>query len=443
MNFPKDFLWGAATSSYQIEGASLEDGRGECIWHRFSHTPGKVANGEHGDVACDHYHRYKDDVALMQQLGLDSYRFSVSWPRVMPQGTGAANQAGLDFYSRLVDELLANDIRPFVTLYHWDLPQALQDKGGWGNRDVVNWFGEYTELMAKTLGDRVNDWITLNEPFVISMVGNFQGRHAPGNQDLALALKISHYLMLSHAQSVDVLREQVPGSQVGITLDYTHSEPASDDPRDADAARLFDAFHNRWFYDPVFLGSYPDDAVEMYGSALDGLDLDEVRAVPVEFVGVNYYTRNRMCWNSGSRLPFEQAYTDDIEHTEMKWEVYPDGLRQTLLRITEDYAPKAIYITENGAAFDDPTPINGVVDDPRRVNYLQTHLNAVSEAIDEGAPVKGYFVWSLLDNFEWAEGYSKRFGIIHVDFETQQRTLKKSAHYYRDTVGRMREGALT
>lgn len=437
MTFPNGFLWGTATSSYQIEGASLEDGRGECIWHRFSHTPGKVNNGDNGDVACNHYYNYKEDVALMKELGVNAYRFSIAWPRVLPQGVGQINELGIDFYSRLVDELLETGIRPFVTLYHWDLPQALQDKGGWTNPDMVKWFGDYTALIAKTIGDRVNDWITLNEPFVVSFVGNYYGRHAPGNQHMPTALKVAHYELLSHGKAVQVLRELLPNPNIGITLDYAHCEPATDDPKDMLASTRFDGFHNRWFYDPVFKGEYPQDMIEVFGDALEGINVAEIAAAqqPIDFLGVNYYTRTLSAWNEDYKpLQHKTVFEEGRERTLMNWEVYPDGLRQSLVRINQAYQPKAIYITENGSSFEDAPPVNGVVEDPRRVAYLNDHLNAVSQAIEEGVPVEGYFAWSLLDNFEWAEGYAKRFGIVYVDFETQQRTLKRSAHVYRDWI---------
>lgn len=437
MAFPKNFLWGTATSSYQIEGASLEDGRGECIWHRFSHTPGKVNNGEHGDVACNHYYTYKEDIALMKSLGVKAYRFSVAWPRVLPEGTGQLNEPGLDFYSRLVDELLTADIRPFVTLYHWDLPQALQDKGGWANRDSVQWFADYTALMAEVLGDRVTDWITFNEPWVVAFVGNFYGRHAPGLRDLPTAYKVAHHELLSHGKAVPIIRELVPNANVGITMDYSHPEPASDDPKDHAAAERFHAYHNQWFYEPVFKGTYPAQLLPIIENALEGIDVNEVSAaaVPIDFLGVNYYSRSLSAWDENSQpIQHKTVYEEGRERTMMGWEVYPDGLRQALLRITHDYQPKTIYITENGSSFQDPPPTDGIVEDPRRVAFLESHLNALSQAIEEGAPVAGYFAWSLMDNFEWAEGYAKRFGLYYVDFETQTRTPKRSAHVYREWI---------
>ncbi|MCB9438532.1 MAG: beta-glucosidase [Anaerolineales bacterium] len=430
MKFPEDFLWGVATSSYQIEGASLEDNRGECIWHRFSHTPDHVFNDDNGDVACDHYHRYPEDVALMQSLGVHGYRFSVSWPRVLPQGIGAANPLGLDFYDRVVDELLKANITPYLTLYHWDLPQALQDKGGWANPSVVDWFLEYTSVMTSRLGDRVKHWATHNEPWVVAFLGHQIGLHAPGIQDLPTALKVSHHLMVSHGKAVPLIRSTVADAQVGIVIDQVYIEAASENEADKQAARLEDSLRNLWFLDPVFKGAYPADALAHYGAAMDGIDLDEVKvaAAPIDYLGMNYYARNLYSANGSVPPP------PDAPVTAMGWEVYPRGLYNLLVRANECYSPKAVYITENGAAYEDPAPENGVIEDPERQRYLELHFEQTALAIEAGVPVKGYFVWSFLDNFEWAYGYSQRFGIIHVDFETLQRTPKRSALYLKDLI---------
>lgn len=431
MNFPKDFIWGAATASYQIEGGGLEDGRGECIWHRFSHTPGKVYNGDTGDVACDHYHRYREDVALMAELGLDAYRFSIAWARVLPQGTGATNPAGLDFYDRLVDELLAADITPFVTLYHWDLPQALQDQGGWCNPDSAEWFVEYARLMSERLGDRVKHWTTFNEPFVSAFIGHWVGEHAPGIQDLPTALCAAHHHLLAHGAAMDVLRQQVPDGQAGIVLDVSPAEPATNSPNDQRAARLSDGYKQRWFLDPLFKGHYPADMVEAFGPALDEIDLDAVQAanVPLDFLGINYYTRTVVGWDANNPPLYGRPVKPAGQYTAMGWEVYPQGLTNILVRIQRDYAPPAVYITENGASFPDERH-NGTVDDPARLAFLQDHIQAVGRALEQGVPLKGYFVWSLLDNFEWAYGYSKRFGIVYIDYETLERIPKASARWY-------------
>lgn len=436
MKFPQDFLWGSATASYQIEGASLLDGRGECIWHRFSHTPGKIKNGDTGDVACDHYHRYKEDVALMKRLGLQSYRFSIAWPRVIPAGTGATNPAGLAFYDRLVDELLAAGIRPFVTLYHWDLPQALQDRGGWENADSPQWFADYTRLMAARLGDRVKDWITINEPWVVAFLGNLIGEHAPGKQDIVAAYRVAHHVLLAHGLAVPVIRSAVPDARAGIALNINYLDGASDSEADQQAAVRQDGYVARWFLDPLYRGHYPADIVEWLGHTLAGLDLDAVKvaAVPTDFLGLNYYTRNTV--RASDEPPFNMSMVrhDEAPHTEMDWEIYPDGLRKLLIRLHTDYAPGPIYITENGAAFNDLPPVNGIVEDPQRVEYLKAHFEAASEAIAAGVPLKGYFVWSLMDNFEWAQGYTKRFGIVYVDYPTQRRTPKRSALYLQQVI---------
>ena len=438
MPFPKDFLWGSATSSYQVEGAALEDGRGECIWTRFSHTPNMVEDGHTGDRACDHYHLYKEDVQLMQDLGLQTYRFSISWPRVMPLGIGATNEAGLDFYDRLVDELLAANIIPNATLYHWDLPQALQDNGGWTNPEIVEQFADYTAVVCKRLGDRVKFWATLNEPWVVAFVGNLFGRHAPGITDRATALKVAHHLMLAHGNAVPVIREHVPDAQVGIVLDLGDRTPASDDPLDIEATRLAElAGGNRWFFECVFNGAYPQAGVEILAEDLAGIDLDAVSAakVSLDWLGLNYYSRQIIGANDdGSTFPPKFHRNDDAEHTTMDWEVYPEGLFNVLTMIHDEYGPIDMYVTENGAAFVDPAPENDVVEDPRRQNYLETHFAAAERAIEAGVPLKGYFVWSLMDNFEWGFGYNQRFGIIHVDFETLKRTPKRSALFYRDWI---------
>jgi beta-glucosidase len=439
MNFPSDFLWGAATASYQIEGAALEDGRGECIWTRFSHTEGKVKHGHTGDVACDHYHRYAEDVALMQTLGLHAYRFSMAWSRLLPQGTGAINQAGVDFYNRLIDKLLEANITPFITLYHWDLPQALQDRGGWTSAEMPEWFAAYAALAAEQYGDRVKHWITLNEPWCIAFLGHHLGIHAPGIRDEQAAFRAAHHTHLAHGRAVQVLRERLPNAQVGITLNLAPIQPASDDPRDQEAARVFDGVQNRWFLDPVFKGTYPSDVVAHLTArgALDGLDLAAVSlaAQPLDFLGVNYYTRILIRHAPNSPQGYEIYLPADVPITDMNWEIYPQGLRDLLLRVHQEYAPPAIYITENGAAFPEPERVEGdLLEDSARVAYLEQHFNAAAEAIAHGVPLKGYFVWSLLDNFEWAEGYTKRFGIVHVDFATQKRTLKRSALYLKQVI---------
>ena len=433
--FPQEFVWGAATASYQIEGSAGE-GRGECIWQRFSHTPGKVANGDTGDVACDHLHRYQEDVALMRSLGLQAYRFSISWPRVLPNGTGAINPAGLDFYDSLVDSLLAANITPYVTLYHWDLPQALQDQGGWENPDSVGWFAEYARLMAERLGDRVKHWITHNEPWCAAFLGNLIGIHAPGKQDAPAAYKVAHHLLRSHGIAARAIRDVRPDAKIGIAINMNGITPASDDPKDVQAARYQDGFMNRWFLDPLFHGRYPADMVELLGPALEGINLDavDVAAVPLDFFGLNFYNRENFAWDDSQPLKFKPVPTPNAERTAMGWEVHPQSLTDILVRLQTDYAMPPIFITENGAAYYDPAPSSGVVDDPQRVSYLERHFAATEAAIAQGVNMGGYFVWSLMDNFEWAEGYDKRFGVVYIDFDTLERTPKQSALFYRDHI---------
>jgi beta-glucosidase len=441
-HLPRDFVWGAATASYQIEGAAHDDGRSESVWDRFCATPGKVRNGDDGSIACDFYHRYRDDVALMRELGLDAFRFSVAWPRVLPQGRGPVNEAGLDFYDRLVDELLGSGITPFVTLFHWDTPQIIEDAGGWPSRDTIEAFSEYVEAVAARLGDRVTHWITHNEPWVVSWVGHAWGHHAPGGTSDPDALATAHHLLLSHGRAVDILRQHSPGSEVGITLNLDHPYPATDDEADAAAARWVDGFHNRWFLDPIFHGRYPADLAEEWESIMptvhDG-DLETI-AAPIDFLGINNYTSPLVAAddNGGrSRIVRRQG----VEHTDMGWEIVPDGLHDLLQRVHRDYAPGAIYITENGAAFPDVRGHDGSVADPERQGYLESYIDAAARAVGAGVPLRGYFAWSLLDNFEWAWGYWKRFGLIYIDYPTLERVPKGSFYWYRDLIAAQREQA--
>jgi len=435
--FPKEFVWGAATASYQIEGAWGVDGKGESIWDRFSHTPGKIDNDDTGDVACDHYHRWPEDVALMKAMGLKAYRFSVAWARVIPKGLGKVNEAGLDFYNRLVDGLLEAGIEPYVTLYHWDLPQRLQDEGGWPARMVVETFTEYADVVSRSLGDRVKKWITFNEPHVSAFIGYHEGRHAPGHTDLHEAIAASHHLLLSHGRAVPVIRANSPDSQVGITLDLHPAVAASASFADRQAARFSDGRVNRWFLDPLAGRGYPYDMLQAYQTSMKCVqpgDLEQI-AVPLDFLGVNYYFREVA---RSKAVPEEEnlprAVFRNDETTEMGWEVYPEGLYSLLGRLHFDYDFPAIYITENGAAFKDKVNADGQVDDPERLSYIKRHLQQVRRAIASGIPVKGYFAWSLLDNFEWAYGYAKRFGLVYVDYETQQRIPKASARWYGQVI---------
>jgi len=427
--FPSTFVWGTATAAYQVEGAATEDGRGESIWDRFSATPGNVVNGDTGAIACDTYHRYAEDIRLMRTLGIGAFRLSVAWPRILPEGRGPVNRAGLDFYDRLVDDLLANGLDPYVTLYHWDLPQALEENGGWPVRDTVDAFTEYTEVVVGRLGDRVRHWITQNEPWVISWLGYGLGVHAPGRTSDSDALAAGHHILLAHGRAAEVLRREAPDSEVGIAVDLVPMYPFSDTEADIEAAHREDGFRNRWFLDAVLGRGYPEDMLERYAEILppiaDG-DLETI-AAPLDFLGINYYTRNVV------RAGVGEVATEGAEHTDMGWEVYPDGLRDLLVRLHAEYELPDLYITENGAAFPDSRN-NGTVRDPRRIAYLGGHLDAVASAIADGVPVRGYFLWSLLDNFEWAFGYSRRFGIVYVDFETLERVPKDSFAWYRDFI---------
>lgn len=434
--FPDSFLWGAATSAYQIEGSPLADGAGPSIWHRFSHTPGRVENGETGDLACNHYRRYREDVALMRELGLNAYRFSISWSRILPEGKGRVNQDGLDFYRRLVDALVENGIQPCATLYHWDLPAALDDLGGWLNRDSAGWFADYARIIFDALDDRVPMWATLNEPWVVTDGGYLEGVLAPGHKNLYEAPIAAHNLLRAHAAALEAYRAE-GGHRIGIVVNIEPKVPASDRPEDVAAAARAEAYMNRQFLDPLFLGSYPDEMAEIFGPAWPdppASDLDRIRQ-PIDFLGVNYYTRGVI--RHAPELPFlGAARVPQPRHvyTETDWEVYPPALTDTLAWIRDRYDELPLYITENGAAFYDPPTVDGALPDPLRVEYHRDHLRAAHRAIEAGVDLRGYFAWSLLDNFEWAHGYSKRFGLVHVDFETQRRVPKASARFYSEVI---------
>lgn len=435
LTFPEGFLWGAATASYQIEGAAQEDGRGPSIWDTFCRTPGKVLNADNGDVACDHYHRYNEDIGLMADLGLKAYRFSVAWPRILPTGTGAVNEAGLAFYDRLVDALLAQGIQPFATLYHWDLPQPLQDAGGWPNRATVDAFANYTDVISRRLGDRVKHWMTINEPWVAAFLGYGIGVHAPGISDPKAALQAAHHLLLGHGRAVSILRANVSGVKVGIVPNPSWVDPASDSEEDIAAARRHDGFLNRWYIDPIYKGEYPADMWALYGAAVPDIHDGDMAIIsqPTDFLGVNNYQRSVI--KHGGQAPlFIDSVSPEGEYTAMDWEVYPDGLYRLLVRLHQDYNPGAMYITENGAAYEDVVNADGEVCDEKRLAYLEGHFAAAHRAIQDGVPLKGYFVWSLLDNFEWSFGYSKRFGLIYVDYETLQRIPKQSAKWYAEVT---------
>ena len=434
--FPPGFAWGAATASYQIEGSTNADGRGASIWDTFSHTAGRTANGETGDVACDHYLRWRGDVDLMADLGLRAYRFSVAWPRVQPDAGARVNERGLDFYEGLVDTLLERGIEPYVTLYHWDLPQALEELGGWRNPEIVGRFAEYASIVGRRLGDRVRHWLTLNEPQVFSVLGHALGLHAPGLRDWRAALRVAHHAHLAQGAATEALRREVVGARIGLALNLVRYEPASDHPKDVAAADRVDGTSNRWFLDPVFGRGYPADVAALFGDLLEGLDLDSVGSLKApELLGINYYTRELVRAAAEESDPSRAAIVrPDVPRTTMGWEPYPEGLRLTLERLHHEYAPASIMVTENGAAFSDVPAAGGSVSDPERTDYLASHLAAMADARDAGVPVDGYFVWSLLDNYEWAEGYDQRFGIVRVDFETQRRTIKQSGRWYRDLL---------
>ena len=448
MSFPAGFLWGAATSAYQVEGAVGAGGRGSSIWDTFSRTPGAVHDGDTGEVAADHYHRYAEDVALMAELGLRAYRFSVAWPRVQPTGRGPAEQRGLDFYRRLVDLLLERGIEPWLTLYHWDLPQALEDEGGWAGRDLAGRFADYAALVYGALHDRVRCWTTLNEPWCAAFLGYGAGIHAPGVRDRARAVRAAHHLLLAHGTAVQAMRALAPGNQLGITLNLYPTAAASDDPADADLARRVDGLQNRLFLDPVLRGAYPADVL----ADLDGLTgLSFVRsgdaatiAAPIDLLGVNYYEPYVVAADGAGTAPGVSPFVGaeaarfvrNGRHTANGWSVDGGGLYELLLRLHREYPPVPLAVTENGAAFHDHLDADGRVHDPERISYLDEHVRAVQRALAEGVEVRGYFVWSLLDNFEWAEGYSKRFGLVYVDFATQERVPKDSAAWYRQVIGR-------
>ncbi len=442
--FPSDFAWGVATAAYQIEGAANEDGRGQSIWDTFSHTPGSVLNGHTGDVACDHYHRWQEDIDLMRELGVTAYRFSVAWPRIFPHGTGQVNVAGLDWYERLVDCLLDAGIQPWLTLYHWDLPQELEDLGGWPVRATADAFGQYAEAVGRRLGDRVRDWITLNEPWCSAFLGYHTGEHAPGRHDVGLALRASHTLLLAHGLAVGALRSTVRSdAAIGITLNPTSVAAATQSAADVAAAGRFDGFRNRWFLDPLYGRGYPDDMLEYYGDRFPRPTDEDLLtiAAPIDLLGVNYYEPHIVRFDPHDA--FLHAATVDpggVQVTQMGWLVQPAGLRELLSRLVKDYPVGRLAITENGAAYPDHT-FEGRVADPERTRYLAQHLEAAAAAVEEGVPLHGYFAWSLLDNFEWAWGFTRRFGIVHVDFETQRRTVKDSGHWYREFIGAHSGGA--
>lgn len=426
--FPADFVWGVATSSFQIEGAAYEDGKGPSIWDKFCRIPQAIADRSNGDVACDHYHRWETDLDLIANLGVDAYRFSVSWPRVRPGGRGSWNEKGLTFYERLVDGMLARGIKPYMTLNHWDLPAELQAQGGWANRDTVHRFVEYANQVAKRMGDRVEAITTHNEPWVMERLGHETGEFAPGIKNRAVAMQVSHHLMLSHGLALQALRAQGCTSKLGIVLNQSPVVPATNTLEDRDLARLKDGRLVRWYMDPLFGKGYPSDVLDYLGDAAPKVQDGDLRdiATPMDFLGINYYSR-KVASASGEW----NVHSGGLPFTDMGWEIYPEGLTELLMRLHRDYKLPPIYLTENGAAFKD-VKVDGHIHDTQRTDYICRHIAAVGAALHQGVNIQGYMVWSLLDNFEWASGYEKRFGIIHVDYTTQQRTLKDSALWYRE-----------
>ncbi|MFF4559449.1 GH1 family beta-glucosidase [Streptomyces sp. NPDC001435] len=444
---PHDFLWGTATAAYQIEGAVAEDGRSPSIWDTFSHTPGRIDNDDHGDVACDHYHRWREDIGLMRQLGTNAYRLSIAWPRVMPGGDGPVNPKGLAFYDELVDGLLASGITPSVTLYHWDLPQTLQDRGGWPERATALAFAEYASAVAERLGDRVRLWATLNEPSCSAWIGHLEGKMAPGLTDLTAAVRASYHLLLGHGLATQAIRAAVPDARIGIVNNLSTVFAATDRSEDEAAARRHDGHVNRWWLDPVHGRGFPADMREVYGVELPERkgDLATI-AAPLDWLGLNYYFPAYVADDPTGPAPrVRSVRRPGVSRTGMDWEIDASGIETLLLRLTHEYGARKIYVTENGSAYPDVVRPDGTVDDPERQEYLVSHLAACASAARKGAPLAGYFAWSLLDNFEWAYGYDKRFGLVHVDYRTQVRTIKGSGHRYAEIVrghrGRARKAA--
>ena len=444
LKFPEGFIWGAATASYQIEGAWNEDGKGESVWDKFSHIPGKIQNGDTGDIACDHYHRYKEDVQIMKELGLNAYRFSVSWPRIFPKGKGNINLKGVQFYDNLINELVKNDIEPVLTLYHWDLPIELNKIGAWESREVVDAFTEYARFMFNHFGDRVKKWITFNEPLVFAVWFYFIGIY--GEKDLTSGMRATHLVNVAHAKAIEAFRSSDHSDgKIGITLNLDPVYPNSESSLDKEASIIVDGFINRWYLDPVLKAKYPDDIFEIleknYNYApIPEEDLNLLKDNPMDFLGINNYScsrigiKNKEDLNNIPKLLLPKRPKRGTEVTEMGWEVYPAGFYDLLKRVDKDYNHPLIYITENGMAAKDNNIVKNIVQDDDRVSYLKRYLEAAHRAIVDGVNLRGYFVWSLLDNFEWIEGYSKRFGIIRVDYEIQKRIWKKSALWYKNVI---------
>jgi beta-glucosidase len=447
MKLPDGFLLGVATAAYQIEGAAGEDGRAPSIWDTFCRTPGKVHHGDTGDIACDHYHRMESDLDLLSELGVGAYRFSIAWPRVLPDGSGRANQKGIDFYRRLLDGLHARGITPMATLYHWDLPQTLGDRGGWRNRDTAQRFAEYVAVVAEALGEQVPFWVTVNEPWCSAFVGHLEGRHAPGETSLEAAIHAAHHLLLAHGLGVQALRAANVKGSVGVTLNLSDVTAVSDQPEDLSAAARIDGNENRWFLDPIFKASYPPDMTSWYAASVDLSPLRdsdlEVIGVPIDFLGVNYYEQHVVKADTGEAIHGAAKLRPVPPVTDSGVSVRPQGLAKVLRRVAGEYTSLPLYVTENGAAFNDYITPEGRVEDPERVDYLSQHIDAVGRHVSDGVDVRGYFVWSLFDNLEWADGYSRRFGLIFVDFGTQERIVKSSGRWYRDLIASQHENSAT
>jgi beta-glucosidase len=435
MKFPDGFHWGTATASYQIEGACREDGKGESVWDRFTHTDGKIRTGDTGDVACDSYHRYPEDIALMREMNLNSYRFSIAWPRIQPEGSSNTNAKGIDYYERLVDALLEAGIRPFPTLYHWDLPQALEDAGGWPNRDTAGRFTDYAQTVVRALGDRVPSWMIFNEPQIFTLMGYGIGIHAPGRRDLDAYLRATHSVNLAQGDAFRAMKAERAGLRIGTAFSMSACEPAGDSEADAAAAERWHQWTNCWFLETALRGRYPDAFPEGVPEERMGVregDMERVRA-PLDFLGINLYTRSQVAHREGGLLGLEAHHvsTDEgVPRTDFGWEIWPDALHDILVRITRDYDRPVLEVTENGCSFADGPDAKGVVNDTRRIDFYRGYLAAVARAIEAGADVRGYHAWTLLDNFEWAEGYDQRFGLTYVDFPSADRTLKESGRWY-------------
>ena len=437
----KDFIWGVSTASYQIEGAVNEDGRGSSIWDDFSHTPGKIKTGETGDIACDHYHRYKEDCALMADLGLDAYRFSIAWSRVLPEGRGQPNEKGLDFYDRLIDELLERSIQPWICLYHWDFPSALFARGGWTVRESCDWFADYTRLVGERYGDRVKHWATFNEPGVFTFLGYAEGRHAPGLQDLDALVKTAHNVNRSHGAAISLLRETVLDAKLGVVCNQQPTRVAGDTEEDRQAATLFDLIWNRIYPDPMILGAYPPELSEYMDPLTEDGDLALIQQ-PLDYLGINHYSPNYVRYDKkGVGGIAAMPPPDGVPTTQMGWEISADAFRDTLIHEFGRYK-LPIYITENGIAFPDAPNAEGAVNDEGRIDFFIDYLGAVYQAIEKGADVRGYFAWTFVDNFEWAEGFAPRFGLVHLDLETQKRTPKQSFHWLASEIERLRTGCV-